>query len=1201
MADKTVNTSRPPRRWLRWVGIIFGILVLLLVVGYFVGTSEWALKSVILPKVNTAMNANVTVDGASISPFSAVTLQGVKVETKGPEPLVTAKEVRLRYSLMDIIKGNINVSEATLESPVVNLITFADGTSNLDPITKGKEGDKSKNKETKDEKKSSEPPHVNVQKLALNNATVRILNQHKDPHKFPLELVELTGLNLTADDIANGKTGQLGLSANVRMNQGLNTASNGVIAATVGGKFNFTFDAALKPQVVKGQTKVDVTEAKGAFAQAAALGVTLNADLTPSQLNDVSVQLAQSGKILSTVSAKGPFSAETMEGKLAVNISQIDRQALNLVGAGMGIDFNQTTINSTNTVELTQRGRVIKVNGGLMLANFSATQKGQTTPPLDLRTAYAVDYDQTNKTALIQQFALNGTQKNTEFLRGTLAKPMLLDLGKGSNAVDESTFDLVITDFNLPDWQAFIGTNATVSSGKLGVNLNLVSQQAGKKLAITLSTQLKQLTAVAGSNRVENADLAFSTKGTVTDFSAVNLEQYRAELARAGQQALLASGVLQYNTKSQDADVQANLEVSLPQVATLVSMPGLNLQAGTVKFAGRIAQKNKTPQQTNNPVLDRAVVGKLNVDNLTGQFQSNRFDRFVTAVDLDVAMNGTAVEIKKCSGTLQQSGQAGGAFDVSGNLDTSKKVGLITAKLVDLNQHALKSFVAAALGDKQLESITINSANTVKLDGPADMSIKADLRVANLVVNDPSGAVPKTPLGIEAVADVAQVKGVWDLKTVRLALAKTERAPNTLNLAGRIDMTKSNAWTGNLNVTSEGMDVTPYYDLFAKKSDKAAAPKDSAPAQKIETAPKPEVEPEPMSLPFTQFAGDINIAKFFLREVAISNLVTKATIDHGRINLNPVSLTLNGGAVSLIALANVAVRGYEYDVNAKMDRVPVEPLVNTFAPEKNGQIKGDFLAGVQIKGAGVTGPNLKKNLQGNTILTLTNANVQVTQNKWIQSLLSPLALALSAPELAQSPLNWIDARTGIGSGTVTVTNATVRSSAFSAGIDGTMTLNDVLTNSTFNNMPVRIAIVGTLSSLTKRFVKSGDTNEYIVLPQFYAIGGTLGKPNPHIDKSALLKGAASEVISRVGGDTGNILRNLGGSLGLTPTNQASNATSTNKGQTNAPAASTNSLNNLLRGLGGALEKPASTNATTTTTNAPAQKKKGGFNLNDLLK
>ncbi len=151
MAQTTISPARKPRRLLRWLGIIFGALIVLLVVGYFVGTSGWFLKSVILPKVGAGMNAKVTVDDASISPFSAVTLRNLRVETKGAEPLVTAQEVRARYSLMDIIKGNINVSEVALVRPVVTLVTYPDGTSNLDPVTKGE-----KKKEEPNEKKPSE-------------------------------------------------------------------------------------------------------------------------------------------------------------------------------------------------------------------------------------------------------------------------------------------------------------------------------------------------------------------------------------------------------------------------------------------------------------------------------------------------------------------------------------------------------------------------------------------------------------------------------------------------------------------------------------------------------------------------------------------------------------------------------------------------------------------------------------------------------------------------------------------------------------------------------------------------------------------------------------------------------------------------------------------------------------------------------------
>src|SRR5262245_46691357 len=122
MADATTTTATPPaprkrRRWLRAIIWIFSVLIVLLVVVYFVGTSSAVFKGVILPKVSAALNAKVTVSDASISPFSQVILRNLKVETTGPEPLATVGEVRLRYSLMDIIGGNIHVDELTASTP----------------------------------------------------------------------------------------------------------------------------------------------------------------------------------------------------------------------------------------------------------------------------------------------------------------------------------------------------------------------------------------------------------------------------------------------------------------------------------------------------------------------------------------------------------------------------------------------------------------------------------------------------------------------------------------------------------------------------------------------------------------------------------------------------------------------------------------------------------------------------------------------------------------------------------------------------------------------------------------------------------------------------------------------------------------------------------------------------------------------------
>src|SRR5437879_6509678 len=153
MADTNIATQPAPpprrrRRWLRVISFIFLFLIVLLVGVYFVGTSSAFFKGVILPRVGKSLNADITVASASISPFKEVTLYDLKVKTTGAEPLLSAPEVRARYSLMDIIRGNINVDEVTVTRPTIVLIENPGGSKNTDPLTKSKKEEASPSRKT---------------------------------------------------------------------------------------------------------------------------------------------------------------------------------------------------------------------------------------------------------------------------------------------------------------------------------------------------------------------------------------------------------------------------------------------------------------------------------------------------------------------------------------------------------------------------------------------------------------------------------------------------------------------------------------------------------------------------------------------------------------------------------------------------------------------------------------------------------------------------------------------------------------------------------------------------------------------------------------------------------------------------------------------------------------------------------------------
>ena len=249
MANEPIRpvASKPPkrRRWLRVLIGLFLCLLLLLVGVYFVGTSSAFLKGVILPKVSKSVNATITVSDASISPFRQVILHDLKVQTTGSEPLLTAAEARVRYNLRAIIGGTIKVDEVTVTSPTIQIIENADGTSNLDPLTKSKP----KAEKAPQPSAPSKPPQVDVKSVVLNNATIRTIKNHKGGR----DLTELSNVNVTLTDLKNGQTGKLKLSAGIKLDKNPPApATNSALQAKVDGEFAFGLSASLKPTNIKG-------------------------------------------------------------------------------------------------------------------------------------------------------------------------------------------------------------------------------------------------------------------------------------------------------------------------------------------------------------------------------------------------------------------------------------------------------------------------------------------------------------------------------------------------------------------------------------------------------------------------------------------------------------------------------------------------------------------------------------------------------------------------------------------------------------------------------------------------------------------------------------------------------------------------------------------------------------------------------------
>jgi uncharacterized protein involved in outer membrane biogenesis len=947
MAETNVGSSapKPPRRWPRVLVGAAGVLLVLLIVLYFVATSSGFFTGVILPRAGKAMKATITVSDASIHPFSEVVLKDLKVQTTGTDPLVTATEVRLRYSLMAIIGGKLSVQEVTLASPTVTLVENADGTSNLDPITKGQ---KAAPKESKPgaPAKSSKAMQVDLKKFALTGATVRKVKLYANGNR---DLTELSNVNITLEDVKNGQAGKLALSADLKLDSHPPApGAAGSADAKLTGKVDFAFSADLKPATVKGSVHFLVNHAQGALGELASFATDLDCDVSPTEIKQVSLRFARDAAPLGEIRVSGPLDMEKGEGQLTLQILSIGKRLLNLAGGKSGLDFGTTTINSSNEIQLAKSGKAITATGRLEVNQFQITRAGQTTPQMDLRLQYATDLDLTAGNAVLRDLVFTGVQKGNPLLRADLSKPMSFAWGRAS-AVPDSTLNVSLTGFSFADWKPFLGDS--VSAGTLNAKLNLLSQQGGELMSIN------------GSMKVENLILKSS--------------------------------------KSQSA--AAPLEA---------------------------------------------------------------------AVQLDASWH----------------------------------------------------------------------------------------------------------------------KQVAEIRQFQVALTPTSRANNQLQLTGRVDMSQTNAVQGSLKLLADALDLTSYYDLFAGQqttAEQPAPPASSAASQNQPAQAGPETEPEAKQLPFRNFVAEANIARFYLHEVEITNLLTTVKLDGGKIVVKPFQLALNGAPVSGVVDLDLGVPGYKYEVSFAAQAVPLAPLVNSFQPERKGQLAGTFTAQAKISGAGTTGASLQKSLagqfdMGSTNLNLSVANIKNPVLKLLANVVSTIPDLVRNPagaagslvqgllggssaggglagDLNKSPINAIAARGVIASGKIDLQQASVQSPAFEAEAQGTVTPAPVLTNSTIQ-LPISISLERSVAqriNLAPANMPADAT--YAKLPDFLTITGTVGKPEKTINKAALLS-LVAQGFGGTSGKTGNLVQGLGGLLGG-KTSASSNAPASQVPANQSPAA--NPLNRLL--------------------------------------
>jgi hypothetical protein len=765
---------------------------------------------------------------------------------------------------------------------------------------------------------------------------------------------------------------------------------------------------------------------------------------------------------------------------------------------------------------------------------------------------------------------------------------MTLAWGNETNAMGDSSFSFTMTKLNIADWQTVVGDLA--SAGTVDLSLKLLSQQGGTRLTFDATNQIQNLATVIDGEHLSDATLSFKTHGLATNLKQFDLSDFGLQIGRSNHTALTISGSGTYDRTNRSADLQVKLRTSIARMLQLVGQTNI-ATAGAAELTARVTQKEQT----------QTVAGDLVITNFTGKIGANVFTNFGARVSLDVDKTPGQIEIRNARGALSQGRNGGGDFALSGIYSLTNKPSQLTATFSNFNESGLRPFVEPLLAGRKLVSVDAAGSASAERSANGDSAFKADLRLTNLVVNDPARQLPATPLEANVQLDASLTRQIADVRELQITLTPTQRARNQFLLKGRVDMSKTNATQGNLMLTADSLDLTSYYDLFTATNTAAAKPNSRTKTQAaVASTPPPALSAVTNQLPFRNFTVDANVREFYLREIAATNFHATVLLDGSHVLLKPFQLTLNGSPMRATADVDLGVPGYKFAVTFDATNVPFAPLWNTFKPDEKGETSGTLTALIDAGGVGTTGDSLQKTLTGKFDIGTTNLNL-ATDKIRSPELWLLVAIVVKAPDLfggngvgaaetigqdvvgrglgkysgglaadvSQSPIDIISARGTAEKGKVILERAMVRSTVFEAdATNGTITLAPVLTNSAID-IPIGISLNKSIAQRIPNLVADGTpTNmDYVRLPDFFSEIGTIGDPKPKINVVGLGKQELEKLVPGLNGMTngagGNLLQGLGGLLnGGAKTNQ--NEPATNSGATNqAPATNSSPVNHLI--------------------------------------
>lgn len=589
------------KKWFKRL-FILALLCVCAVVGlYFYATSASFFDKWVRPAAEKVLGRDVTVGTYTLSPMSGIKLEDVEIAALEGEdaPALKLKTLNLVYNLQALFSKRLEVSELTLDSLTVRIRQNPDGSITGPfplPGEKKPKKEKKEKKETSLENLGKLPIGLDIRNVKVSNLNIefdRYSKEGAEPDRYRIQ-----DLSITAPEITLDKDSVISLSAGLLAQ--LAEAPSTQTESLISGKLSIDTTLQAKDGIITGLTIAQkVGDLKGVVEgwDLSPYAVQKNFNLKiegPTALSCTQVAtIYADGKDISESTLAANFDLFTKSGEATLSIPPLDRRALNLAGAVVGIDFRDTKVSANASIKIAPQMRIEAASLNALVENFNATggpiPEGDL-PVLNVKFGLTADSTENVQTLNFKTFALTVDRLLTSgkvepVVLAKLKQPIALDVKAGLPVkIPAELLDVTLHDLDLAAWSKFapMPENINIAKGLAFANLSIGGAD-GKTDAFALKGKLglKDLSATIDKETIGPLSITTDLAARTDVAMRVTIQQLRTALSSAGKSvgALSVTGNLDANT------LDGNFKIDLDGL-NVDAIPATHLAAVKEQLSG---------------------------------------------------------------------------------------------------------------------------------------------------------------------------------------------------------------------------------------------------------------------------------------------------------------------------------------------------------------------------------------------------------------------------------------------------------------------------------------------------------------------------------------------------------------------------------------------------------------------------------------